>query len=198
MTQLELKIEKSLSLAKKEYVHRNSKFTIKWQETIFLSFFMGESKLSSNIEEVDNTDYRFAICYMKCGTNGHTYDTYYALFHIGKDLRAEEKWCLGDAEWDFAYTKFLMGNNIAREQIMIFKNCDNGEHILFHLPLYMPHFRMEDYLPTLISCFYHAAYGWKHESTRFIIKQLIDAEMEKIYLRKRIEENNIKTITWNT
>lgn len=198
MTTIELKVESSLFLAKEEYSKRNNKFSIEWKNTIFLSFSMGELKISESFIEVDDTDYRFAICYMKCGTGRHCHDSYYALFHIGKDLEAEEKWCLGDAEWDFAYVKFLVGNNIAREQIMMFKNHVNGEYIQFHLPLYMPNFRMEDYLPTLIICFYHAAFGWKHERSRFMIKQLIDAEMERIYLRKKIDENNIKTIKWNT
>jgi hypothetical protein len=94
---LELRIDRSLNEAKKNYRLRNSSRPIEWKETVFLSFPMGELKMSANVSEVDNTDYRFAICYMEYGRG----NTYFALFHIFKDEVAEERWCLGDGEWNF-------------------------------------------------------------------------------------------------
>lgn len=122
--------------------------------------------------------------------------TYFALFHIGKNEVAEEKWCLGDAEWDFGAINSLQISSLFRTQKMHFRN--GGYYLTFYLPPFYPGFRLENYLPSLIKCFYHAAYSWNEKNSQYIIKQLIDSEMERIYLKEQIKEHNIKVITWNT
>lgn len=188
---LEIRIDKSLSKAKKNYRLRNNTCPIEWKETVFFSFSMGEVKVSANVSEVDETEYRFAICYMEYGKG----NTYFALFHIGKNEIAEERWCLGDGEWDFGTVKTPQKSNLFRTQLMQFKtNADI--FINFYLPLFYPGFRIENYLPSLIKCFYNVAYNCKEANSRFAIKQLIDSEMERIYLKEKITENNIKVIKW--